>query len=224
MQFDAASQMGAIIRQVIDRDHHGQPARAVVAERRYSTNIEDLWDALTNGDRIPRWFSPVTGDLRRGGRFQVQGNAGGTITECEPPRHVALTWEFGGQTSWVVVTLSEAGSDATRLVLEHIAPITPEFAGFWEQFGPGAVGVGWDLGLLGLALHIESGLDKPPETDATFHTRPDGRAFIEGSSAGWGEASRHYGTDPAVAEGAAERTTAFYAGEGSGEFEAPAGG
>lgn len=224
MQFDAAAQVGAIIRQVVDRDHEGQRARAVVAERRYATDINDLWDALTNADRIPRWFSPVTGDLRRGGRFQVQGNAGGTITACEPPRHVALTWEYGGQTSWVVVRLSEAGASATRLVLEHIAPVTPQFAGFWEQFGPGAVGVGWDLGLLGLALHTEAGVDKPPETDATFHTKADGRASIEGSSAGWGDASRSYGTDSAAARGAAERTTAFYTGGSPGEGEAPTGG
>lgn len=224
MQFDAASQVGAIIRQVVDRDHDGQPARAVIAERRYSTDIDDLWDALTSADRIPRWFSPVTGDFRQGGRFQVQDNAGGTITACEPPRHVALTWEFGGQTSWVVVRLSETGVGVTQLVLEHIAPITPEFLGFWEQFGPGAVGVGWDLGLLGLALHVEAGWDKPPETDATFHTKPDGRAFIEGSSGGWGEASRTYGTDLTATREAVERTTAFYTGASSEKGEAPTGG
>ena len=31
----------------------------------------DLWEALTSAERIPRWFAPVSGDLRLGGRFQV---------------------------------------------------------------------------------------------------------------------------------------------------------
>ena len=98
------------------------------------------------------------------------------------------------------------------LELAHIAPMAPEFDAFWDQFGPGAVGVGWDLGLLGLALPVEQGWDKPPETDATFHTRDDGRAYILGSSAGWTEASRAYGTDEAAAAKAGAATTAFYTG------------
>ena len=45
-----------------------------------------LWDACTNAERIPRWFLPVSGDLRLGGRYQLEGNAGGTIERCDPPR------------------------------------------------------------------------------------------------------------------------------------------
>ena len=58
----------------------------VVASRSYDTDIDDLWEAITNAERIPRWFLPITGELRLGGRYQLQGNAGGTITACEPPR------------------------------------------------------------------------------------------------------------------------------------------
>ena len=36
----------------------------------------------------------------------MHGNAGGEIKACDPPRHLALTWEFGGQTSWVDVQLT----------------------------------------------------------------------------------------------------------------------
>jgi uncharacterized protein YndB with AHSA1/START domain len=43
---------------------------------------------------IPRWFLPIAGDLRLGGRFQLEGNAGGEITECRPPRRLAVTWEL----------------------------------------------------------------------------------------------------------------------------------
>ena len=78
--------IGAEFREVADRQWDGKPAKAVVAARVYDTDPKDLWDALTNPERIPRWFSPVTGELKLGGRYQIQGNAGGTITRCDPPR------------------------------------------------------------------------------------------------------------------------------------------
>ena len=81
----------------VERDGHS--ARAVTLSRSYGTTVEDLWDAVTNGERIPRWFLPVSGELGPGGRYQLEGNAGGVITECERLSHFALTWEFGGDVS-----------------------------------------------------------------------------------------------------------------------------
>jgi hypothetical protein len=52
--------------------------------------VEDVWDAITSAERIPRRFLPVSGDLRLG-RYQLQGNAGGEITGCNPPRHLRLS-------------------------------------------------------------------------------------------------------------------------------------
>ena len=43
--------------------------------------------------------------------------------------------------------------DGTRFELEHIAHVDDER---WAEFGPGAVGIGWDLGLMGLGLHLSS--------------------------------------------------------------------
>ena len=57
--------------------------------------------------------------------------------------HLAVTWEFGGEITWVEVRLTASGGDTT-LRLEHIAPIDDER---WTEFGPGAVGIGWDLTL-----------------------------------------------------------------------------
>ena len=54
--------------------------------RRYDAAIEDVWDAVTDPDRLKRWFLPISGDLRVGGTFQLEGNAGGEILSCEPPR------------------------------------------------------------------------------------------------------------------------------------------
>src|SRR5262245_27499912 len=84
--------VGAVSRVVGIREVDGTPVRVVAARRRYRGAIDDVWDALTNAERIPRWFLPVTGDLRLGGRYQLQGNAGGAITACEAPRMFAVTW------------------------------------------------------------------------------------------------------------------------------------
>ena len=77
---------------------------------------------------------------------------------------------------------------------------------------PGATGVGWELGLLGLAVHITQPTEPKPD-EATFAASPDGKAFIAGSSQGWAQAAVAAGTEPDVARAAARRTTAFYAGE-----------
>src|SRR5215831_3624182 len=92
MEIEVDRYIGAVTREVASRVHEGKPARVLVARRTYATTVGDLWDALTNPARLPRWFLPVSGDLRLGGRYQFEGNAGGEVTACEPPRYVAATW------------------------------------------------------------------------------------------------------------------------------------
>jgi len=123
------------------------------ATRTYDTSIDDLWEALTDPERIPRWFLPVSGDLHEGGRYQLEGNAGGTITRCRPPDLLAVTWEYGGDVSWVTVRLTSVSDEACRLELEHMAHPDDR----WDLYGPGATGVGWDLSLVGLARHLATG-------------------------------------------------------------------
>src|SRR5688572_21516456 len=176
MKFDLSRHVGAVTRAVENRLHDGQPARAVIASRTYDTTVEDLWEALTSKARIPRWFLPVSGDLRLGGRYQFEGNAGGTITRCEPPRLVAATWEFGGATSWVTVTLSSnADFGGTHLELEHVAHGPDEM---WDQFGPGAGGVGWDLAILGLGQHLDTGATVDPQQAMTWMASDEGKDFV----------------------------------------------
>ena len=142
----------SVRRELQDATRDGKPARTVVAERRYPTSADDVWDALTNPDRIPRWLMPISGDLRLGGHYQLEGNAGGTITTCEPPEHLAVTWEYDGAVSWVDVYLTPSDAETT-LRLEHLA-LVEDFDDKWDEFGPGAVGLGWDLALLGLDEHV----------------------------------------------------------------------
>jgi uncharacterized protein YndB with AHSA1/START domain len=177
----------------------------VELRRSYEAPPADVWDACTNPERIPRWFLPVSGDLRPGGRFQLQGNAGGEITECEPPRRLAVTWEFGGKSSLVTLELAPAGDAATELLLRHSVADDDH----WATYGPGAVGVGWDLALLGLALHLRSG--GSPEDPAAFGASPEARELMRRSAARWGAAHAAAGVHGAAAEEAAARTSAAYA-------------
>ncbi|GAM97495.1 Aha1 domain protein [alpha proteobacterium U9-1i] len=210
MNDEIAALVGAVAREVRDGERDGEPVRTVVAARIYDTNIEDLWDALTNADRIPRWFAPISGDLKLGGRYQIQGNAGGTITRCEPPRELAATWEFGGGMSWLEISLRPEGADRARLELRHIAPVDPH----WEKYGPGAVGVGWDLGLFGLVRHLQNpDAARPPEGDPSWMATPEAKSFMTLSSADWGRADIANGEAEATARNAAELTRKFYCGE-----------
>ena len=208
MNFDFESHLGAAERSVSLLERDGRPASAVTISRSLATTVEDLWDAVTSGDRIPRWAMPISGDLKLGGRYQLEANAGGTITECERLSHFSLTWEFAGDLSWVDLRTSDEGAGAARLSVTHTAHLSPH----WEQFGPGAVGVGWELALAGLALHLEFPNEPKPD-EMEFVTSSDGKAYITGSSEAWGQASVAAGTDPDAASAAASRTTAFYTGE-----------
>ncbi len=208
MGFDFESHLGAVERSVSSLERDGLPAGAVTLARSYATTVEDLWDAVTNGERIPRWFLPVSGDLELGGRYQLEGNAGGVITACERPSHFALTWEFGEDTSWVEVRFSDDGVRRARLTLTHTAHLSEH----WGEYGPGAVGVGWELALMGLAIHLTKPTEPMPD-EAALATSPDGKVFIAGSSDGWARAAVAAGTDPDAARAAARRTTAFYTGE-----------
>lgn len=185
-------------------------AKTVTIDREYPAEIDDVWDALTNPERIPRWFLPISGDLRLGGTYQLEGNAGGEIRACEPPTRLQITWIFGEapgpeDSSIVEVTLGPTGG-GTLLHLEHTAVVPPEM---WDQFGPGAVGVGWDLALLGLTAHLAGVEMGPPEE---LERDPALREAMTVSSEAWGSAlaASDLGLDTATVARLVEATTAFY--------------
>lgn len=217
MKQDVIESLGAVRREVRECEHDGRPARALIAERTYDTTVDDVWDAVTNRERIPRWLGPIEGDLRLGGRYQLEGNASGEVTTCDPPTHLALTWEFGGGVSWVDVRLSEGPDGDTLLRLEHVALV--DDLDMWNQFGPGAVGIGWDLSLLGLAEHLRTG--DSVDMDAEAAASEVGVELMTRSNDGWCEANIAFGTPEDVARAAAERTLAAYTGGDGAHGEAP---
>jgi uncharacterized protein YndB with AHSA1/START domain len=205
-----ASAIGAEFRQYVEKEYEGKPARVVVAVRTYETTPDDLWEALTDPARLPRWFLPVEGELRLGGRYQLIGNAGGTIKRCDPPEALDVTWEFGGGMSWVTVRLEAQGA-ATQLTLEHIVHAS-DVDEHWNKFGPAAVGVGWDLSLMALGRHINTGETIDPAEHNAWSAGEEGKAFMRASAQAWADAHIAGGEDPATAQAMADRTAGFYTG------------
>lgn len=201
---DIEQQINAVSRQVGNRVLEAGEGRVVTMTQTYPATVDDVWDACTNAERIPRWFLPITGDLRIGGRYQFEGNAGGLIEKCDPPKNFSATWEFDGQVSWIDVRLSAESTDSTRFELEHIFLVDDK----WAEFGPGAVGIGWDMGLLGLSLHLTSGESVDP--DPGWLASESGRRMVALSGELWREAHVAGGVRADEARAAADRTIAAY--------------
>ena len=77
----------------------------------------------------------------------------------------------------------------------------------WDTFGPGAVGVGWELGVVSLAAHLEG---QEIGTPAELETDPEYHAALAASSAEWGVAYRAAGADDETVARAVAATTGFY--------------
>jgi uncharacterized protein YndB with AHSA1/START domain len=213
---EVTQQINAGRRTVGTRVLEAGQARTVTISRTYGAAIEDVWDACTNAERIPRWFLPVSGDLRLSGRYQLVGNAGGTIERCDPPKSFFATWEFGGEVSWIEVRLTAEAADQTRLEIEHIARVGDER---WAEFGPGAVGIGWDMVILGLTLHLSGRPAVDRQNSAAWAASEEARDFMRLSGERWYEAHIASGDDEAEARAMADRTIAAYTtspGEPSG--------
>jgi uncharacterized protein YndB with AHSA1/START domain len=209
MIIDVTQQISSVQRKVGTRVLEAGQARTVTISRSYDAAIEDVWDACTSAERIPRWFLPVSGDLRAGGHYQLQGNAGGTIERCDPPKSFFATWEFGGEVSWIEVRLTAEAVSKTRLEIEHISRVGDPV---WAQFGPGAVGIGWDSMVMGLTLHLSGRPPVDPQDKAAWVASEEGKSFMKLSGDRWCQAHIASGEDEADARAMAGRTLAAYTG------------
>jgi uncharacterized protein YndB with AHSA1/START domain len=65
-------------------------------EDRYDTDIDDLWSAFADPQRLAGWHGQVEGDLRPGGQFRLylesdDVESTGRVEACEPPQRLLVT-------------------------------------------------------------------------------------------------------------------------------------
>jgi len=147
-------------------------AGVVRIEDRYDTGIDDLWSALTDPERLARWYGQVEGDLRPGGEFRVYIEAAdiestGRVEACDPPRRLVVTTRETDESyrrgqgvppfDQAIEVTSTADGDQTILVIE-VRGIPLDKIAFY--------GAGWQIHAENLAAHILG--SQPDDTEARW--------------------------------------------------------
>lgn len=118
----------------------------------YDTDVDDLWSAITDPQRLARWVAGVEGDLRLGGGFRARFTSGwegpGRVDACEPPQRLLVTMAPGEVDETVIEAELAVDGDRTRLVVEERGFPLDELA---------AHGAGWQAHVEDLAAHLVGG-------------------------------------------------------------------
>jgi uncharacterized protein YndB with AHSA1/START domain len=92
-------------------------------EGRYDTDIDDLWSALTEPERLARWIVEVAGDLQVGGEFSASFTSSwegvGRIDVCERPNRLLVTMSPGTADETVIEAELNGDGEQTMLVIEE---------------------------------------------------------------------------------------------------------
>ena len=100
-------------------------------ERRLRRPPEEVWPALVEPERLAAWFpSEATIEQRVGGKVVFGFGGDGTVTDLDPPRLIAFTWE----TDHLRFELSPDGG-GSLLVLVHT---------FDDRGGAASFAAGWE--------------------------------------------------------------------------------
>lgn len=151
-------------------------------ERHLAYDVRDVWDAITDPERLADWWLPfeaeITVDLRKGGEMVFTGRPDGepvvmtcTILSLEPPRLLEHTHPAPGSIMrWEL----EALDTGCILRLSHIVPDVQEaidncyLVGLWSSLArlePGLAGRPdpWDWDAFGAARahYADLGLASP---------------------------------------------------------------
>jgi uncharacterized protein YndB with AHSA1/START domain len=84
---------------------------------------DEVWEALTEPDRLADWFAnDVDFDLRPGGGASFRWSNGeerhATVTEVDPERRLAFEWDDDGEVEFTL----EDDADGTRLTVVETTP------------------------------------------------------------------------------------------------------
>jgi uncharacterized protein YndB with AHSA1/START domain len=100
-----------------------QDRGALRVEDVYDTDINDLWAACTEPERLARWIAEVSGDLQIGGTihavFTSTWTGPGRIEACDSPHHLLLTMEPDTEDEAQIEAWLTAEGAKTRLVVEE---------------------------------------------------------------------------------------------------------
>jgi uncharacterized protein YndB with AHSA1/START domain len=121
-------------------------------EDRSDTDIDDLWSAFADPQRLAHWIGEVEGDLRVGGEFRARFFASGwegtgRVQACEPPqRLLVLTKDPEEPGEHAIEATLTADGHQTILVLEERGMPLDQVA---------AYGAGVQIHVEDLAAHID---------------------------------------------------------------------
>lgn len=139
-------------------------AHSAIMRRVYSAPIDEVWSAITDPERINRFFLPVSGDLREGGRFSIEMNADGEILKCDPPHLLRLSWSSQGAVPDEVEIRLKKVKGGTQLELEH-ASVRDVFVSSDPKTGEWGIGAGWELPLKYLDKYLAGELPNKPSLE-----------------------------------------------------------
>lgn len=130
--------------------------------RTFATDIDDLWSALVDPDRMGRWFGTWTGDPTTG-RVQLVMTAEDEdapqtveVVECDPPTRLVVIAPSPDGPWRLSAELEATGPDATTLTFSHRLA---------EPYDATDIGPGWHWYLDRLAA-VVSGDPVPEDFDA----------------------------------------------------------
>jgi uncharacterized protein YndB with AHSA1/START domain len=121
-------------------------------ERRLKHPPEKVWKAMTEPERLADWFpGKIVPELRQGGKVEFDFGGDGVVTDLDPPRLIAYTWDTD-HLRWEL----HPDGEGTRLVLLHT---------FDDRAGAASFGAGWHTCIVALDLALDGRAGTDPGVD-----------------------------------------------------------
>ncbi|QEO15363.1 hypothetical protein FLP10_13700 [Agromyces intestinalis] len=133
-------------------------------EERYATDVDELWQAITDPGRLARFMATYRGEFRVGGTWEAIGSSGdvycvGVVQVCDPPRGFTTTWQVRGEHETRLEVRLVPDGGGTRLVLRHDGISDTEY------------GPGWHVYLEALGRYLDDPIAHAERDDAWWDAR-----------------------------------------------------
>jgi uncharacterized protein YndB with AHSA1/START domain len=116
---------------------------AVRVTRPFATDVDDLWEAWTDPDRLARWLGVISGERREGGALELcmrppdRDIARLVVMRCDRPHRLVVGWSWPGEPDSIVdLRLVADGPERSVLTLEHLQvadPTAVQYGSGWED-------------------------------------------------------------------------------------------